>query len=92
MEEEINNERRKKICKEQKKIQSIKNIEEKNKILEKFYKPIYFIENKMNTDTKIKRRTMMKIKSYKKLEDEEKNYAENEFNSLTKYNDKEDML
>jgi hypothetical protein len=92
MKEEINNERKRKICKEQKKIQSIKKIEEKKKILEKFYKPIYFIENKMNTDTKIKRRTMMKIKSNKKLEDEEKNYAEKEFNNLTKYNDEEDML
>jgi hypothetical protein len=92
MKEEIDNERKRKICKEQKKIQSIKKIEEKKKILEKFYKPIYFIENKMNTDTKIKRRTMMKIKSNKKLEDEEKNYAEKEFNNLTKYNDEEDML
>ena len=65
----------------------IKKNEEKEKIIEKCYKPIVYIENKMITDTKIKRRKILKIKEEKNLEDEEKNFAENEFNYFTKYND-----
>ena len=90
--EEFNNEKKIKLSKEQRIIQFARKIEENKKILEKFYKPIYYIENKTNTDTKIKRREMIKIKCDKKLEDEEKNFAENEFNSLTKYNEEEEVL
>ena len=85
--EEIDNERKLKISKEQKKMKIIKNNEEMHKIIEKCYKPILYIENKMITDAKIKRRKMLKRKGEKQLEDEEKNFAEKEFNNFTKYSD-----
>ena len=85
--EEINNEKKLRISREQRKMKIIKKNEEKEKIIEKCYKPIVYIENKMITDTKIKRRKILKIKEEKNLEDEEKNFAENEFNYFTKYND-----
>lgn len=91
IQEQINNDKRLKKSKEQRKMKFIKKDEEKKKIIEKCYKPIYYLENKMNTDTKIKRSKIMKIKGEQKLEDDEKNFAENEFNNLTKYND-EDCL
>ena len=87
VQEQINNDKRLKKSKEQIKMKYIKKDEEKKKIIEKCYKPIYYLENKMNTDTKIKRSKIMKIKGEQKLEDDEKNFAENEFNNLTKYND-----
>ena len=91
LEGKIEHDRRLKISKEQRKMKIIKNNEEMQKIIDKCYKPIVYIENKMNTDTKIKRSKVLKIKDEKKLEDEEKNYEENEFNNFTKYND-EDII
>ena len=89
MEEKMNHDRKLRISKEQRKMKIIKNNEEKQKIIEKCYKPILYIENKMNTDTKIKKNKILKIKDEKKLEDEEKNIEENEFNNFTKYNDED---
>ena len=85
--EEINVAEKLKKSREQRKMKIIKKNEEQQKIIEKCYKPIVYIENKMVTDTKIKRRKILKIKDEQKLEDEEKNFAENEFINLTKYHE-----
>ena len=91
LQEKINKEKHIKITNEQRRMKIIKNNEEMKKIIEKCYKPIVYIENKMNTDAKIKRFNMLKVKDKKRLEDEEKNFAENEFNNLIKYNE-EDVI
>ena len=91
MEEKINRDRKLNISQEQRRMKIIIKNEEKQKIIEKCYKPIVYIENKMNTDTKIKRRKILKIKDEQKLEDEEKNFEENEFNYFTKYNDEDNI-
>ena len=83
----INTENHLRILKEQRKMKIIKNNEEMTKIIEKCYKPIYYIENKITIDSKIKRFNILKLKDEKRLEDEENNFAENEFNNFTKYND-----
>ena len=85
--EEINMVKQLNISKEKRKMKIIKKNEEQQKIIEKCYMPIAYIENKIVTDSKIKRRNILKIKDEQKLEEQEKNYAENEFISLTKYND-----
>lgn len=78
-----------KIGKEQRKMKIIKNKEENQKIIDKCYKPIVYIENKIVTDTKIKKHNILKIKKEKNLENDEKNFEENEFNNLTKYHEEE---
>jgi hypothetical protein len=85
--EEIELQKRIKNLYEQKRIEVIKNNEEKKKIIEKSIKPILYISKMKSDNNQLKKNKILKIKSEKKFVDFQKNYLENEFNSLIKYNE-----
>ena len=85
--EEIELQKRIKNLYEQKRIEIIKNNEEKKKIIEKSIKPILYISKMKSDNNQLKKNKILKIKSEKKLVNFQKNFLENEFNSLIKYNE-----
>ena len=85
--EEIELKKRIKNLYEQKRIEIIKNNEEKKKIIEKSIKPIIYISKMKSDNNQLKKNKILKIKSEKKLVHFQKNFLENEFNSLIKYNE-----
>lgn len=72
---------------EQKRMAIIKSNEEKIKIIEKSKKPILYISKMKSDNNQLKKSKILKIKSEKKIFRYQKNFLENEFNSLTKYNE-----
>ena len=85
--EEIELKKRIKNLYEQKRIEIIKNNEEKKKIIEKSIKSIIYISKMKKDNNQLKKNKILKIKSEKKFVDFQKNFLENEFNSLIKYNE-----
>ena len=72
---------------EQKRMEIIKNNEERKKIIEKSNKPILYISKMKSDQNQLKKSKILKIKSERKIFDFQKNFLENEFNSLIKYNE-----
>jgi hypothetical protein len=85
--EEIELKKRIKNLYEQKRIEIIKNNEEKKKIIEKSIKSIIYISKMKKDNNQLKKNKILKIKSEKKFVNFQKNFLENEFNSLIKYNE-----
>jgi len=72
---------------EQKRMEIIKNNEERKKIIEKSNKPILYISKMKSDHNQLKKSKILKIKSERKIFDFQKNFLENEFNSFIKYNE-----
>jgi len=76
---------------EQKRMEIIKNNEERKKIIEKSNKPILYISKMKSDHNQLKKSKILKIKSERKIFDFQKNFLENEFNSFIKYNEDDNI-